>query len=192
MPAVKAFGLPKYCGDGTHLKLINDQILILLFVVGLFAACGRVPVQLNESTPEGELLAGTAGNNGAAEIKDCTTHTASVETGLSADEIKVGEELTVTIILRNTGCLSLGLPQFTLIIEQDENIIVFENPAPVVHSLGVPPGGQDKAVFLLEARAAGEIQFKPLVSFEVHVDYPGPAYWGAANGPSAPFRVIPP
>jgi hypothetical protein len=97
--------------------------------------------------------------------------------------LEVGEAITVTVTLSNEGCLTLGIPQYRLIIESTEERSVFDpgKPEPVVHSLGVSPGQSDMAEFVLRAVEPGQVTFTASASFEVHLDYPGPAYWGASN-----------
>jgi hypothetical protein len=95
--------------------------------------------------------------------------------------IKVGETVEVKVALRNTGCVSLGLPQYRLAILNSEGNPIFapDKPEPVVHSLAVAPGKADEAVFSLHAVSGGKATLSAMASFEVHLGYPGPAYWGA-------------
>lgn len=86
--------------------------------------------------------------------------------------------MTATLI--NEGCVALGLPQFRLTIRSDEPepILTPDPPEPLVHSLAVAPGQTDAADFELQAIAAGQATLMATASFEVHLGYPGPAYWG--------------
>ena len=42
-------------------------------------------------------------------------------------------------------------------------------------------GQHDEAQFTLRALRAGQTELGANVSFEVHLGYPGPAYWAGAN-----------
>ncbi len=119
----------------------------------------------------------------------CTTHTAVSEVEVSDAEINVGDAVSVTVTLRNDGCLALGLPQYKLVFEQEMGAPVFEAPEPVVHNLSVAPGEVDTQEFRLVSLVAGQVEVGVFVSFEVHVGYPGPAYWGAAS-PGEPVGVV--
>ena len=122
----------------------------------------------------------------------CETHTASMDLQLSSTDIRVGEVLTVTVVLRNEGCLALGIPQYTLVVDQAADGAVVDAPAPVVHSLAVAPGGADSIDFPLEVKAEGPLALAAFASFEVHVGYPGPAYWGsAASGEPVSVKITP-
>lgn len=120
----------------------------------------------------------------------CETHTASVVLSASPENLRVGDTVTVTVKLNNEGCVGLGLPQYRLAAQSDGATSIFEpaNPEPVVHSLGVGPGQSDAAEFGLEAVAGGQATVTASVSYEVHIGYPGPAYWAASTG--EPLRVI--
>lgn len=54
----------------------------------------------------------------------------------------------------------------------------------VVHYLAVVSGEHDDVDFVLRATHTGVTEFWAHVSFEVHIGYPGPAYWsGCVSGP---------
>lgn len=110
----------------------------------------------------------------------CETHAAALELSASVARLEVGEAVTVTATLINEGCVALGLPQFRLTIRSDEPepILTPDPPEPLVHSLAVAPGQTDAADFELQAIAAGQATLMATASFEVHLGYPGPAYWG--------------
>lgn len=86
--------------------------------------------------------------------------------------------------------MALGLPQYRLTIKSEGADLIFnpEDPEPIVQSLGVAPGESDSADFDLKAVASGQATFTASVSFEVHIGYPGPAYWGSSSG--GPLNVI--
>jgi hypothetical protein len=123
----------------------------------------------------------------------CETHTASVVLTASAESVEVGDALVVTVTLNNEGCTKLGLPQYRLSVQSDKSelILVPNNPKPVIHYLAVAPGQSDATEFHLEAVAVGEAILTSSVSFEVHLGYPGPAYWGGSSGEPLIIIVAP-
>ena len=62
---------------------------------------------------------------------------------------------------------------------------------PVLHSLGLGDGDQDQAQFTLTARHPGKAQFSITASVEVHLGYPGPAYWATVSSPAVEVTVSP-
>jgi hypothetical protein len=54
-----------------------------------------------------------------------------------------------------------------------------EQPEPVVHYLAIGPGNFDSQEFELVAVGSGQVTLTGSVSYEVHLGYPGPAYWGS-------------
>lgn len=123
----------------------------------------------------------------------CETHTASVVLSASAETLRVGEVLRVTVTLRNDGCIGLGLPQYRLSNRSDgaEAILAPSDPEPVVHSLAVAPGQSDAVEYGLTAVASGQATLTAVASFEVHIGYPGPAYWGNSSGAPLVITVAP-
>jgi hypothetical protein len=123
----------------------------------------------------------------------CETHTASVVLSSSAEDLRVGDTVTITVTLVNEGCVALGLPQYRLTDQSDGAQAIFDpaDPEPINHSLGVAPGQSDTANFELKAVASGQANFSALVSFEVHIGYPGPAYWGSSSGELLSIMVAP-
>jgi len=124
---------------------------------------------------------------------ECRTHTASMVLSVTKTEPRVGEAITVTVQLNNEGCVALGLPLYRLWWENAEPGSISSSPPPleIVHYLAVPPGGYDEAEFVLRAVAAGEATFYASTSFEVHLGYPGPAYWGACTAPPLTIAIQP-
>lgn len=155
-------------------------VLLSLVVAGCQPSAHLVPVT---ETPAVE----TAPENDGP----CETHTAEMALSVTPETIRAGETVTVEVVLRNTGCLALGLPQYRLVVEGGEGVLA-DLPEPVVHSLAVAPGGSDNTVFPLDAVSAGEVQLRATASFEVHVGHPGPAYWGsAATGEPVTLTIMP-
>jgi hypothetical protein len=113
----------------------------------------------------------------------CEKHTAVMTLSASATRLKIGEALTVTVTLANQGCGSLGMPQYRLYVGSDEAQLALDpsRPEPVVHYLGVAPGQSDAAEFVLRAVAPGRATLSASASFEFHIGYPGPAYWGGSS-----------
>lgn len=95
----------------------------------------------------------------------------------------------MTVLLHNQGCVALGLPQYRLSTRQavSDTVLAPATPEPIIHPYGVGINQTDSAVFNLTAVRAGEIELNASVSFEVHLGYPGPAYWGSAS--SGPVRI---
>jgi hypothetical protein len=119
----------------------------------------------------------------------CQYHTARMTITASATTLRVGEAVTVTTTLFNYGCTGLGMPQYRLYADTDEPHLVLdpERPEPVVHYAGVGLGGSDAAQFVLEAVGSGQAVVWSTTSFEVHLGYPGPAYWGGSG--SGPLTI---
>jgi hypothetical protein len=108
--------------------------------------------------------------------------------------LKVGDILKVKATLSNNGCAyTLGLPKYYLYIQTSspESIFIPNNPAPVTHYLGISPGQSDTAEFELKAISGGQATLGVRVSMEVHLGYPGPAYWGEDNSQTLTVNVEP-
>jgi hypothetical protein len=60
-----------------------------------------------------------------------------------------------------------------------------------VHHLAVAPGQTDAASFTLQAAGPGQAMLRAYASFEVHLGYPGPAYWGASAASPLTITVTP-
>ena len=114
------------------------------------------------------------------------TEGARLELHVSETRVSVGQTVRVRLTLRNTGSIGLGLPQYRLQVADaaDVGTLGPASPEPIVHSLMVQTGGEDSAEFTLSAMAPGEATVRGWVSYEVHLGYPGPAYWGSASSGS--------
>jgi hypothetical protein len=124
--------------------------------------------------------------------KRCTTHSASM--GISAGDtaLRVGDTLTLTVTLHNTGCVGLGLPQYQLTVDSERSgVLVPSRPEPVEHHLTVEPGQAHAGQFELQAVGAGEVTLSARASFEVHLGYPGPAYWASTSSRALRVTVEP-
>jgi hypothetical protein len=128
-----------------------------------------------------------------AQNGKCETYTAAMTVSARATTLQAGEVLTVTVTLVNQGCGKLGLPQYRLYVESDEAQPVFipSNPDPVVHYLGIAPGQSDAAEFVLRAVGSGQATLSASASFEVHLSYPGPGYWGGSSAGPLVITVTP-
>ena len=121
----------------------------------------------------------------------CQTHSAELVISTAQQQANVGDAIEINVTLRNTGCATLGLPRYYLMVEQEPNLpaLLPQEIAPVDHSLAVPPEGSDQATFLLQAAAPGNATLSAIVSFEAHLGYPGPAYWATASSEKATIQV---
>ena len=126
----------------------------------------------------------------AATPPECLDYSSNLDLTASSTSPQVGETLVLTATLANTGtCGMLGLPQYTLKFKADTAVPILEPnpPAPVVHSLGIQPGQSDTISYTLQVTGSGVITITVSASFEVHLGYPGPAYW--AGDSSAPLVI---
>jgi hypothetical protein len=121
----------------------------------------------------------------------CEGHSADLMLVASTPTIQIGQDLTITAVLSNTGCVALGIPQYRLVVEP-AGVLTFTSPSVTSHSLAVAVGGEDRADFTLRAESAGQAVFNSTASFEVHIGYPGPAYWGMAASQPVTVTVISP
>ncbi len=119
----------------------------------------------------------------------CETHTAAMELSASATTLTVGDVVTITVTLRNQGCSPLGLPKYTL----RSTLSLFDpaTPEDVTHYLAVQPGQADTAEFRLRVIEAGQATLTAGASFEVHLGYPGPAYWAGSSAAPLVITVSP-
>jgi hypothetical protein len=102
---------------------------------------------------------------------------------------EVGDTLRVTVTLANKGCGQVGLPEYRLSVAPS-SILVPDSPISVTHYLALEPGETDTVTFSLQTIGVGEAVLQTSASFEVHLGYPGPAYW--AYDSTAPVSVTVP
>lgn len=98
-----------------------------------------------------------------------------------------------SVTLTNAGCGSVGLPQYGLAMRSNQlyAILTPSPPEPITHYRAIDPGEADHVTFTLHAIGAGVVTLTARSSFEVHLDYPGPAYWTGDVAP--PLRLtVPP
>ena len=120
---------------------------------------------------------------GCSGLTKCKSHTASMSISSTATTLHVGDVVTLTVTLNNEGCVALGLPQYRLQVRSQEpgSFLEPSDPEPIVHYMAVDPGQSDAVDFVLRAAEAGRTTLSATASFEVHLGYPGPAYWGARS-----------
>ncbi len=118
---------------------------------------------------------------------------ASLHIQVDRSQVHVGDSVAVTVTLENEGRIALGLPQYRVSVEADGTPHPFEpqGPEAVEHYLQVNAGESDSATFELSATRSGQATLRASVSYEVHLGYPGPAYWGGASAGPVVLTVIP-
>lgn len=123
----------------------------------------------------------------------CTQHTTEMRAVAEPPTPRAGDLLTVSVTLTNAGCGSVGLPDYRLMIFSEQSIPIFTTPSPesIMHYRALYPGEADHVTFTLHAIGAGAVTITARSSFEVHLGYPGPAYWTGDVAP--PLRLtVPP
>jgi hypothetical protein len=159
-----------------RLVLLGILLVALTALSFMLTDATAMPAAAPSTTPTPQVFLPHV-QNGA-----CTTHTASLT--LSAPTaVRVGDVVTITARLSNDGCANIGLPLYRLSVQPDGAKSLFDpaSPSPVEHYVGIAPGGSDSAVFVLRAIRAGQATVSATASYEVHLGYPGPAYWGISS-----------
>ena len=168
-------------------------IIAFLFVLSLLSASDPVsapPAGVPGAPPDG--MPTPIAFPPLVRSDRCETHVAAMSLTASATVLHVGEVVNLTATLTNVGCTDLGMPQYRLHVWPEAEQPMFEpNPrVPILHLLGVHPGQSDAATYVLQAVASGEATISAAVSFEVHLGYPGPAYWGASSSDPLTITVM--
>ena len=174
-------------------------VLAILFLLGACTPSPFTPAPVSSAPPTNTPTVTSVVQASATPLSDptpplvCDHDTASLVLSTNAKNLKIGDPLKVTATLSNDGCVALGLPQYRLYIQSEETqpIITPAAPEPVVHYLAVSPGQQDSVEFTLTAGASGQATLTVVVSYEVHLGYPGPAYWGGASSEPLVIPVAP-
>ncbi len=122
----------------------------------------------------------------------CTAYSACLALTSDDTQVRVGEMFTVTARLTNSGCGMIGLPLYRLRWEDEtpshlEVLTLLE----VLHYRGLFEGETDEAAFVLRGLSEGQAVLSGHVSFEVHLGYPGPAFWGGASSPPLLVTIVP-
>ncbi len=110
-------------------------------------------------------------------VLTCTTHTTGMTLMTSSTVPEVGDRVMVTVTLANEGCGQVGLPEYRLALATEPLILVPESPISVTHFLALAPDATDTVTFSLQTMGVGDVTLGASASFEVHLGYPGPAYW---------------
>ena len=107
----------------------------------------------------------------------CTTHTTGMTLTTSSTTLEVGDRIVVTATLANEGCAQVVQPEYWLTLVQSAYVLGPDPPTSVTHYLALEPGETDTVTFSLQTIGVGEVTLQTSASFEVHLGYPGPAYW---------------
>lgn len=123
----------------------------------------------------------------------CTQHTTEMRAVAEPPTPRAGDPLTVSVTLTNAGCGSVGLPDYRLLTLSDSPYPIFTTPSPasITHYRALYPGEADHVTFMLHAIGAGVVTLTARSSFEVHLGYPGPAYWAGDVAPLLRLTVPP-
>lgn len=106
-----------------------------------------------------------------------------VEISVDSETVAVGTVFTLTATAHD-----LGLPHYTLYVDSQPILTVtyegkptFEVSPPEMLEVVSYATSVDQITFVLRATEVGVATFNIGVTGEVHIDYPGPAYWGGAE-----------
>lgn len=135
-------------------------------------------------TPDTEPRSTATPTATATTFPECDQR-AEMSLALSEASPQLGRRITATVTLTNAGDCLMGVPLYTLRVDSEHAVAAqVEGDNPVLHSLGLDGGESDSVEFRLVLLNTGLFTLTADASFEVHVGYPGPAYWsGAATGP---------
>lgn len=89
----------------------------------------------------------------------------------SAAELQVGDILTITVTITNTGQVTFGNLRYQLLGEW-EPFLGAPTGAVLGHEVDVPPGGSNTATFILEATQIGTAQLYADVTVDTREDTP--------------------
>ncbi len=123
----------------------------------------------------------------------CASHICSMTLSAIPTTARVGDTIKVTVRLYNHGCGSLGLPLYRLTWDDGGSPPIFLQTPPleVLHYVAVFFGQYDEATFMLQAAGPGKVELWAGCSIEVHLGYPGPAYWSGCSTPPLTITVAP-
>lgn len=107
---------------------------------------------------------------------------AAVSTG--AGEVAVGDLITVTVTVTNTGGLSFVITGYQLVGQVAPFLELMEQSEP--SGLVIDPGGADWATFVLSAKNAGEVGPRVIVTMEVQTT---PPFVELKESPPIPITV---
>jgi hypothetical protein len=96
---------------------------------------------------------------------------AQVAITASAAEIRVGDALTVTVTISNTGQIPFGSLRYQLLGQWGSSLGA-PTGAAIGNEVDVPPGGSDTVIFVLEAIQPGTAQIHANVTVDTREDPP--------------------
>ncbi len=166
----------------------------LSFVPSFFAAGCERPTAT--ATPDGAITPtateptepSPTPDSGPSPTPACSQHDTEMSLSASATELRVGELVTVTARLQNVGCGMVGLLLYRLEREPGRSLAAV-SPLTVSHPIGLVTGQADEAQFTFRGVRNGTESLRARVSFEVHLGYPGPAYWAGDGAGPLTIRV---
>lgn len=123
----------------------------------------------------------------------CTQHTTVMRAVAEPTTPQAGDSLMVSVTFTNAGCGSVGLPDYRLLILSEQPYPIFTTPSPesIMHHRALYPGEADHVTFTLQTIGSGVVTITARSSFEVHLGYPGPAYWTGDVAPPLHLTVPP-
>lgn len=123
----------------------------------------------------------------------CTGHTCSMTLSATTTTPRVSDTIKVKVRLYNHGCGFLGLPLYRLTWDHDDRAPIFHQipPLEILHYVAIYSGKHDEATFVLQAAGPGKTELRVRCSMEVHLGYPGPAYWSGCSAPPLAITVVP-
>jgi len=160
------------------ITLIAITGLALVALAGCDAPPGNASAAQPGMTPRA-FIPSFSGN--ASSDPQCASQSAVVTIAPGAQSAQIGETITLTVILANNSCDTLGLPQYRLWAEPRDATPLFEIVGANNHSplRSVAQQQTDSADFALRAVTAGEQGFGASVSYELHTAQG--ATWGLAT-----------
>jgi hypothetical protein len=121
--------------------------------------------------PPTETLTPTSEATPAPTPTVIPTFDAQVTIAASATELQIGDPLTVTVTVINTGQVTFGNLRYQL-LGGWEPVLGAPTGAAADHEVDVPPAGNDTATFVLEATQPGTVQIHANVTVDTREDSP--------------------
>lgn len=111
----------------------------------------------------------------------CQGYTALLDIASNKNTLIIGDTLSITLTLHDTGCSNLGLLYYQI---QPPHIDHLEEVTPrmQIHYLSIEPNSSDTAVFLFKANSAGQVTISGQADFEVHLESGPPLNGHAETG----------